>query len=1326
MAPVVITGPDIKIIEYPEDLEIIAGSYIRVPLKLKNEGHLRGEALLKINAFDTVAQEREIALDPGEVIEIDEIYLDAPADLPTGTFPFNYSLIGTGVKTGLKTGNFSFNVKGISLNVEATMGQALYNTGETAQLTLNITPESGTEDAPLEAIVNWGNFSEKRHFSLNAGSTALTFDIPLDAKRDEKIFYGIYFEGGKGIHLNDIYLHFRDEISVETGKQVYEPGEVIEAVFLGDNTGTLTVSAFSENYTLPLTASASASFTVPENTTGGTYGISWNYAPADTTQPELSGSHRFDVAGLVIKVAKSELEKGKYTPGDTVNSSFTIESNSDDTLELRNWIKTPQEDWTYLGASSVAVSSANQVTTQTSYPFTTVTAGTHSLVYGLYKEDNLIVSGSMAFDAGDAVLIGIDTDRYEYKNGNENVILKATHFGEGTAQLDLFLDEEKIEASSVTLNGMGNSSITLSPDSLNGGSHSLKAVLTKDNLTSTKTTTFTYGTHLPNLMLSSADTQIDGFNYTYNLTITNTGKTASASSVISFAECLRQPSGGSPTALRGLSEGHGEAIPLPRGGPLGAPLVLRTGSDDDCAVIGTRAIQALQPGMSQEVAFEWNGTGKAGTHEFSFEVDPANAVKELSETDNTTEMTIEIEALRYNLEVEPATSWPSNSEISIITRLLNNSDTVLPLFLDLSIENETTGEVIFESYNSHELAAFGSKTMSDSFNTATFPAGAYTLRQSLSSGALDKDYFKEISAIIEVTKAIKADLEIIPVTISSDTETQVELTMDLENAGNAPIEDDVVTIEVVDGADDVVETGEIFVTLPLLGKKVEKKFLNLNLSRGDYTIRLRYNNKTIASAELSAKSAVKPAKTIDLKPRVLLMNTTMGKKRNSQLGLIANLLQYKGIEFETGYRMLDSYVKFHKGHSNIHIPGANPRGWKMRKELKERVWQGEGLILICDKPLHGKDMADFLGVDVKRVKGKGVKGKKENKDKNKATNTLPEGLAGVQEEVSPGARSNRVWQTPRAGAAGGKGGGERIIRLLPTDFSAEAEVGLLKRNRFRLVKTCDDVVVLAETKEGKHPVITYRKYGYGHILVLAVPLNVESGGEALYQLILNAVGRFSRDVYTLSDLTRILPIAITIDNETRDEKNLLIKEILPYGAEAYGYDPEPEEGDELKWKLKVPASSKGKITYWLKLPDEIDTYEIKTEIYAPGDDAKVNEVSLTFEVSETVFSRTGELIGELETVDSRGKETQYIRRAMKHLESLRNRSGESLSQVLKNLHDSIKAAHLLGQVQQADVSAQRLRVQDIMRIMGRRFYEKLKQWGESRLTPFSGLIAEEE
>jgi hypothetical protein len=126
-------------------------------------------------------------------------------NFPTGNYPFNYTLnlTGPGVTNGLDAGNFTFKVKGISLNVEATLDRSLYNIGETAQLTLSIT-SSNTSDAPLEAMINWGNFSEKRTFIMSTGSASLLFEIPLDEKREEKVFYGIYHEGGKGIHLNDI------------------------------------------------------------------------------------------------------------------------------------------------------------------------------------------------------------------------------------------------------------------------------------------------------------------------------------------------------------------------------------------------------------------------------------------------------------------------------------------------------------------------------------------------------------------------------------------------------------------------------------------------------------------------------------------------------------------------------------------------------------------------------------------------------------------------------------------------------------------------------------------------------------------------------------------------------------------------------------------------------------------------------------------------------------------------------------------------------------------------------------------------------------------
>jgi hypothetical protein len=82
-----------------------------------------------------------------------------------------------------------------------------------------------------------------------------------------------------------------------------------------------------------------------------------------------------------------------------------------------------------------------------------------------------------------------------------------------------------------------------------------------------------------------------------------------------------------------------------------------------------------------------------------------------------------------------------------------------------------------------------------------------------------------------------------------------------------------------------------------------------------------------------------------------------------------------------------------------------------------------------------------------------------------------------------------------------------------------------------------------------------------------------------------------------------------------------------------------------------------------------------------------------------------------------GKDTQLARKARHHLEQIRNRSGDSFMVHLLNLHDSVKASFYLGDVKNVDVSAQRLKTQDIIVVMGRRFYEAVKTWGEVQLSP---------
>ncbi|MCU0287211.1 MAG: hypothetical protein MUF15_12555 [Acidobacteria bacterium] len=45
------------------------------------------------------------------------------------------------------------------------------------------------------------------------------------------------------------------------------------------------------------------------------------------------------------------------------------------------------------------------------YSFNTTEAGTHELVYGLYKDDQLVVSGRLAFDVGNGAL-----NRYHHRS----------------------------------------------------------------------------------------------------------------------------------------------------------------------------------------------------------------------------------------------------------------------------------------------------------------------------------------------------------------------------------------------------------------------------------------------------------------------------------------------------------------------------------------------------------------------------------------------------------------------------------------------------------------------------------------------------------------------------------------------------------------------------------------------------------------------------------------------------------------------------------------------------------------------------------------------
>ncbi|HLP61943.1 MAG TPA: hypothetical protein VK186_24080, partial [Candidatus Deferrimicrobium sp.] len=564
----------------------------------------------------------------------------------------------------------------------------------------------------------------------------------------------------------------------------------------------------------------------------------------------------------------------------------------------------------------------------------------------------------------------------------------------------------------------------------------------------------------------------------------------------------------------------------------------------------------------------------------------------------------------------------------------------------------------------------------DPFNTGITPAGAYTLSQDVTGSSIN--LHQEIPVLIEITKTISGNLELLPAKIPAGIDSEVQLMMNLKNTGNVNLEEETAVIEIVNKEnEDIVKTEQLVISI-LLGQEIPlKKNIALNLSEGQYEIRLTYLDNLIVTAELTATPPIKPEKTIAVHPRVLIMNL-QSPGNVEPINFLTDLLRSSQIQTETAAGQSESYFQFHKGHANINIILSHTLGRKWRDELKERTWRGEGLIFIGSNPLHAPDMVEWLGVNVNPVTGK---------------------------EKTP---------TPTT------------LEILPHELSGGGGyVELSERNRFILEKKKDDVIIIGQTQQ-KQPVISYRKYGRGHILVFATPIDsLKSGSEIIAQLLLNAVNLFSNDIYTISTLTRILPIEISLANEGSAEKNLTVKEILPYGVDAYDFSPALDKnGDEneIKWQINVPGKTTKIISYWLKCPDQTGTFDIKTEIY--DGEIKLEEVALNVDVSQTVHSRLIDIIVAMEALDVTGPDTHYIRQAKNFLENILNRSVGSLTDHLLNLQDAIQATESIGKIMTMDVSSLRSKVGDIMISMGRRFYEAVTPSGLSLLLPFTSLIAD--
>jgi sugar lactone lactonase YvrE len=719
--PLTIKGPIFQISQLPPYQTFTAGQEANFTFKVKNTGNQEDAAELDLKAYDLIDATQREWLKPGEERQIEFSFM-LPDDLETKDYFADYELRADDGQVVI-SGQAKYHLAGISLDVNAVLDRQNYSEGETAHLTINIhSPSAVTQ--PLFVRVNYAGYELQQAFTIGQGQAQpLQFEIPLTKITGEKLFYGIYHESGRSIHLNSVYIYKAgDVITITTDKQVYIPGEQVSVSVnsVSGATGTLILTAPNYEETFNFTGTATKNFTLPSTMTAGTYNINYEFTDNESLITH-NGSRPFDVNGIQVKVLECRNDKGKYASSDTITTSFTISSNMTMQATLKAWIIDPEGKYTTVGESSIGLLSSESLLFSDNYSLTTAVSGIHRLVYGIYEGDMLLVSGSEAFDVGDAVLLGLSTDKADYPTNTETVNVAASLFGTVDAELELQLDGISVKTESISLNGFKTASYEL--PAISPGTHVLKGILTAGGLRSTKETSFVYGSSLPDLTIAVSSEQS---------TVSNDSKMQLTTTAVN----------------QGKMPSNATAISL----------------YDNDDLIETKPVNALGSGESQEMTFIWNVFGKAGEHVIKAIIDPDNTVIEFNEGNNTSTVNIVVPDIALLTGTDKDT-YKIRQKVNITSTITNlTSEKQYNNLMLVTSAYDPSGTLVYQGNTViNTLQASSSSAYTETWNTSGLSAeGEYMLSQTLLA---DSQVLASSTARITLQKA--ADF-----TLGSDIDRQ--------------------------------------------------------------------------------------------------------------------------------------------------------------------------------------------------------------------------------------------------------------------------------------------------------------------------------------------------------------------------------------------------------------------------------------------------------------------------------------------------------------------------------------------------------------------------
>ncbi len=608
------------VVATPDGQSFPSGGWRDLVFRVRNTGHQRGSANLWMTVFDEERQQ-QVDLAPGADTDVTfRVYVDE--DVEAKVYVLRYGLDLPGLPRLDQEARIQ--IEGIQLTVNAALDQPAYAPGATAHFSVSIQNDSTGLGAEYLVRVHYADFDETRTVVVDPAANE-TFDIPLPAITGEPVFLGITHPQGRSLYINTYHLWAADPaVRVTLDASVYAPGATVGIEIVPAVAGSLTLTGPGYSETLEVTGPTSRGFTLAGDIPGGTQFVSWSFSPT-AGGAGAGGQVPFDVSGLRVRVFEARLDQGRYETGDTMKSRLLINANRPASVTLRGFLVDPEGGTAFLGEVPLGLDPQEDLLDVRSWPMASVVAGMHRFTYGIYQGENLLASGSVAFDVGPAAVLGVRTDKYAYPVPGETVQATVVLFVSSPATLELDVDDQSAATRELSQTGIVEIEVPITGPP--PGRHSLVARAVGGGYTSERRTPFEYGTSLPDLVVSPAlgRAVTPAGEWRLGVTVTNAGPTAAAATTVTLAEA-------------GVT-------------------------------VGSATVPALAAGGSSELQVDWNVLGAAGSHEIRATVDPSDVVTEFSEDNNESIATVVVPSLAMG--VSTASSYPANTDASFTLNVTN-------------------------------------------------------------------------------------------------------------------------------------------------------------------------------------------------------------------------------------------------------------------------------------------------------------------------------------------------------------------------------------------------------------------------------------------------------------------------------------------------------------------------------------------------------------------------------------------------------------------------------------------------------------------------------